>query len=89
LLGIPEVYTRSGYLVVKPLVTEVLRVIGGIVYDIHGRRVGQVVDVIGKVEDPRFLVKLEHRDLGEIIVAKQEKLYYQPPRVRGKDRAGR
>lgn len=79
LLGTTETYTKDGYLVIKPHVKDVLRCVGGIVYDSNGRRVGVAVDVIGRVDDPRIVVKLDHRDLGELLLARKERLYYTTP----------
>ena len=76
LLGIPETYTKDGYLVVKPSVRRVLDCLGSVVFDSLGRRVGVVTDVIGRVEDPRIVVKLDSRDLGELLFTKQERLYF-------------
>lgn len=76
ILGIVEVATRDGYLVVKPLTRRVLRHVSKVVHDSNGRRVGVVVDIIGRVDDPRIVVKLDHRDLGELLVNRRERLYY-------------
>ena len=76
LLGVPETHTRSGYLVVKPYVKNVLECLGSTVFDSIGRRVGVVTDVIGRVDDPRVVVRLDNRDLGELLVTKQERLYF-------------
>lgn len=84
LLGVSETWTKEGYLVAKPYISEVLRVVGSLVYDDSGHRIGRVVDVIGKTSDPRLVVKLEHPDMGELLVSRKERLYYVPRRERGR-----
>lgn len=76
LLGVAETYTRDGYLVVKPHVKNVSRIVYSNVVDSSGRRVGVVIDVIGRVDDPRIVVKLADRDLAEFYVKRKERLYY-------------
>ncbi|MCY0868053.1 MAG: RNA-binding protein [Desulfurococcus sp.] len=58
-LGFIEVALRSGLLVVKPRGVDVTRLLNSPVYDESYRRVGRIVDVIGRVDDPRVIVKLE------------------------------
>ncbi len=76
LLGIPETHTRSGYLVVKPYVKNVLECLGSDVFDSVGRKIGVIIDVIGRVDDPRVVVRLDKRELSELLVTKQERLYF-------------
>ncbi|MEM0003988.1 MAG: RNA-binding protein [Desulfurococcaceae archaeon] len=86
LLGITDIYSRGGYLIVKPYVNQVLRCVGAIVHDSVGRKVGVVVDVIGRVNDPRLVVKIENHELGELLAHRKEKLYFtfqrKPKRIR-------
>jgi RNA-binding protein len=76
LLGIPETYSKKGYVIVKPLVKNVLECLGSLVFNDSGRRVGVVTDIIGRVDDPRVVVKLDDRDLGEFLVSRRERLYF-------------
>lgn len=76
LLGTAETHTRDGYLVVKPHVKDVLRTMYCDVVDSSGRKVGIIIDVIGRVDDPRIVVKLADRDLAEFYVKRKERLYY-------------
>lgn len=86
LLGITEIWTKNGYLIVKPYVRDVLKYVGATVYDSSGRRVGIVTDIIGRVDNPRIITKLDHRDLGELLFSRKERLYVSLPRERGKGR---
>lgn len=79
-LGLAETYTKEGYLLIKPHVKNVLRYIGAVVHNSTGRNIGVIVDIIGRVEDPRLVVRLEHRDLGEILATRKERIYYTFPR---------
>jgi len=76
LLGIPEIYSKDGYVVVKPLVKNVLKCLGSLVFNNSGRRVGIVTDIIGRIDDPRVIVKLDNKDLGEFLVSRRERLYF-------------
>jgi len=76
LLGVPETYSKEGYIVVKPLVKNVLECLGSFVFNDSGRKVGVVTDIIGRVDDPRVVVKLDNRDLGEFLVSRRERLYF-------------
>lgn len=80
LLGIADVYNREGYLLVKPHVSQVLKYVGVVALDKNGRKVGKVVDVIGRTDDPRFVVKLDYREIGEILVRRKEEVYFTHPR---------
>lgn len=84
LLGFAEHSVKEGYLVVKPYISDVLKVVGLVVFDSSSRRVGRVVDVIGKVSDPRIVVKLDNPDLGLLLSSRRERLYYIPRRGREK-----
>ena len=88
LLGIAENYTRDGYLVVKPYVKNPLRLMYLDVLDSAGRIIGRIIDIIGKVEDPRIIVKLVDRDLGEFLTSRRERLYYTVTRRRGRKYSG-
>jgi len=76
LLGIPEIYSKDGYVVVKPLIKNVLECLGSLVFNNSGRRVGIVTDIIGRIDDPRVIVKLDNKDLGEFLVSRRERLYF-------------
>lgn len=79
-LGFVEHSVKDGYLIIKPYMSDVLRVVGLVVFDSSSRRVGRVVDVIGKVSDPRIVVKLDNPDLGPLLSSRRERLYYIPRR---------
>ena len=61
-MGFVEVVGKNGILVVRPSVNVREDLIGSLVYDSNLRRLGKVVDIIGRVDDPRLIVKLESRD---------------------------
>lgn len=86
LLGITETRTKNGYLVIKPCVRDVLKYVGAVVYDSSGYRVGVVTDIVGRVDNPRIVAKLDHRDLGELLFSRKERLYASLPRERSKGR---
>jgi RNA-binding protein len=77
LLGFAETYTKDGFLIVKPYIKNVLRSLGSSVLDNSGKKIGIVTDVIGLVDDPRLVVKLYSRELGEQLVNKRERLYFE------------
>jgi len=76
LLGIAESWTKDGYLLIKPYLRDVLSCVGAVVYDSSSRRIGVVVDVIGRVSDPRVVAKLDHVDLGELVASRRDRVYY-------------
>lgn len=76
LLGLVETYTKDGYLIVKPYVREVFRTVKCDALDSSGRKIGVIVDVIGRVDDPRVVVRLVDRDLAEFYAKRNERLYY-------------
>lgn len=76
LLGIAESWIKDGYLVVKPIVSNPQLFLGVVVHDSQGHRIGKVSDVIGRTDDPRIVVKLDHRELGELIATRKERVYY-------------
>lgn len=84
LLGITEIWTKNGYLIVKPYVKDVLKYVGAVVYDSSGRRIGVVTDVIGRVDNPRIVTRLDHRDLGELLFSRKERIYVSLSRRRNK-----
>jgi RNA-binding protein len=75
-LGFIEIIGRSGILIVKPSVEVRGELIGSLVYDSNLRRLGKIVDVIGRVDDPRVVVKLESKELASTI--RDYNVYYQP-----------
>jgi RNA-binding protein len=77
LLGFPETWTKDGLLVVKPYVKNVLGCLGSIVLSDSGIKIGVVTDVIGRVDDPRLVVKLYNREIGEMLVTRRERLYFE------------
>lgn len=75
-LGVVETIVKDGYLVVKPVIAKnVLRTFRAIVLDEKGKRIGRVMDIIGRVDDPRIIVKLEKNALIELIVSGRQ-LYF-------------
>ncbi|MEM4718164.1 MAG: RNA-binding protein [Desulfurococcaceae archaeon] len=76
LLGIAENWIKDGYLLVKPSIGRPLSLLGAIIHDSNGHRIGRVVDIIGRVNDPRIVVKLDYRELGELIAIRKDPVYY-------------
>ncbi|MEM4481827.1 MAG: RNA-binding protein [Desulfurococcaceae archaeon] len=87
-LGITESYTHEGFLIVKPYIKDVLNFIGLSVENGGGHSIGVVVDVIGRIDDPRLVVRLYNRDLGELVASRKETLYCaispRKPKKRGR-----
>ena len=86
-LGRVEQVTRDGNLVISCETPDAPRIIGLSVYDEEMRRMGRVVDLIGRVEKPRAVVKLENPEIASTI--KPGALYYYKPVSEGKLRRGR
>ncbi|MEM3345892.1 MAG: RNA-binding protein [Desulfurococcaceae archaeon] len=80
LLGIVETFTKDGYLIVKPHVKSVLETMYRDVFDSSGRKLGTVIDVIGRVDNPRIVVKLLDKELGEFLAVRKERVYYSVQR---------
>ncbi|WP_434730920.1 RNA-binding protein [Thermogladius sp. KZ2Tp1] len=85
-LGFVEVVGKNGILVVRPSVNVREDLIGSLVYDSNLRRLGKVVDIVGRVDDPRVIVKLESRDLASTI--RDYNVYYEPAQRRGARKQG-
>ncbi|MEM1639236.1 MAG: hypothetical protein QXJ69_04065 [Desulfurococcaceae archaeon] len=79
LLGIADIYNKEGYLLIKPHVGQVLKYVGAEVHDSMGRKIGRVIDVIGRTDDPRLVVKLNYRDIGEFLANRKERVYFTFP----------
>lgn len=84
-LGMVETSTRDGFLIVKPSTRDVLKLVNSSVYDENNRRIGRIVDVIGRVDDPRVVVKLESKGLAPSSTI----LYYYLASQRKHKRGGR
>ncbi len=90
-LGNIRSVTRDGVLVVKPVELpsgDYRGLVGAIVYDSSSRRIGRIVDLIGRVESPYVVVRAESRAVLDEI---EEPLYYykpKPPRRRGRGKRG-
>lgn len=59
--------TKDGLVVVKSALKDPRRLVGSIVYDKDMRRIGRIVDVIGRVDSPYVIVKPEAKDITAII----------------------
>ena len=79
--------TRDGLLIVKTIIKNPVKVVGAIVYDRDMNRIGAVVDVFGKVDEPYLVVKPENPELIEELEV-DSPLYYFIPR-RKERRGGR
>lgn len=87
-LGSVVAVTKDGYVVVRPSIAVDQNIIGSFVFDSNMRRLGKIVDLIGRVADPRVVVKLESRDLAASI--KEPMLYFvAPTKPARRRRAGR
>jgi RNA-binding protein len=86
-LGRVEQVTRDGNLVISCETPDAPRIIGLSVYDEEMRRIGRIVDLIGRTEEPRAVVKLENPEIASTI--KPGTLYYYKPVSEGKPKRGR
>ncbi|MEM0377885.1 MAG: RNA-binding protein [Thermosphaera sp.] len=87
-LGRVHQVTRDGNVILVSEVADASKTLGFSVYDENMRRVGRVVDIIGRVEDPRIVVKLENPEVVASIHPGSF-YYFQPPVERKPRRAGR
>jgi len=81
-LGILHVKARNGLLVLKSLVKNPVKTINAVVYRSSTERVGVVVDVIGRVDEPYIVVKPDDPALVEVLEPSTV-LYYHVPRRKG------
>jgi len=86
-LGRVEQVTRDGDLVISCETHDAPRIIGLSVYDEEMRRIGRIVDLIGRIEEPRAVVKLENPEIASTI--KPGTLYYYKPVSEGKPKRGK
>lgn len=80
--------TSEGLLIVKTVVKDPVKLMGSIVYDDNMRRIGVVHDVIGKVDEPFIVVKLDDRSISDTLEINSILYYYQVAR-RGRKRVGK
>jgi RNA-binding protein len=66
-LGEIVVKTRDKLLIVKSRLRDPRRVVGAIVYDRDLKRIGRVVDVIGRVNEPYVVIKPDNKDIVDYI----------------------
>lgn len=66
--------TKEGLIIVKTVLKDPRKIVGSIVYDKDMRRVGRIVDVIGRVDSPYVVVKPETKDI--LAVIEPGPLYY-------------
>ncbi|MEM1628403.1 MAG: H/ACA ribonucleoprotein complex subunit GAR1/NAF1 [Desulfurococcaceae archaeon] len=84
-LGVVETVVKDGYLVVKPILPRnVLKTFRAIVFDEKKRRIGKVMDIIGRVDDPRIVVKLEKSVMAGSITSGQHLYFLEKKRSGGR-----
>ncbi|ADI32304.1 H/ACA ribonucleoprotein complex subunit GAR1 [Staphylothermus hellenicus] len=66
-LGEIIVKTKDNMLIVKSYVKDPRRLVGAIVYDSSLRRIGRIVDVIGRVDQPHVVVKPENKEILDFV----------------------
>ncbi|WFO76104.1 RNA-binding protein [Desulfurococcaceae archaeon MEX13E-LK6-19] len=66
--------TKDGLLVVKSALKDPRKLVGSIVYDRDMKRIGRIVDVIGRTDSPYVIVKPESKDI--IAVIEPGPVYY-------------
>lgn len=84
-LGVIEVKTKDGLIIVKSDLRDPRKLVGSIVYDKDLRRLGKIVDVIGKTDSPYVVVKPETKEVVDFV--EEGPVYYyverKPFRKRG------
>ncbi|MEZ0394350.1 MAG: RNA-binding protein [Desulfurococcaceae archaeon] len=76
ILGLVETQTKDGYIVVRPSIRDPLEALNLYAFDENARRIGKIVDVIGRTDDPRLVIKAESQALVSELLGKP--LYYMP-----------
>lgn len=77
-LGDIEVKTKDGLIIVKSVLRDPRKLVGSIVYDKDLRRLGKIVDVIGKTDSPYVVVKPEAMEIVDFV--EEGPVYYYAER---------
>ncbi len=88
-LGEIVVKTRDKLLIVKSKLRDPRRIVGAIVYDRDLRRIGKVVDVIGRIDKPYVVVKPDNKDIVDYIEPGPVYYYVEKRPLRRARRRGR
>ncbi|ABN70341.1 snoRNP protein GAR1 [Staphylothermus marinus F1] len=87
--------TKDNLLIVKSYVKDPRRLVGALVYDSSLRRIGRIVDVIGRVDQPHVVVKPESKEILDFIdlgityyYVKERKRSSRQTRGKGKKKRG-
>lgn len=86
-LGVVDVVSEKNFVIVKSFVKgdALLSALNSSVYSSDFKRIGKVVDIIGSVEEPKVVVKLEAEGIkpepGEVLYYYKEE---RAPRKRGR-----
>ncbi len=59
--------TRDGLIIARSMIKDPRRLVGHIAYDKDLKRIGKIVDVIGRVDQPFVVIKPESKDVIEFI----------------------
>ena len=59
--------TKDGLIIAKSMIKDPRRLVGHIAYDKDLKRIGKIVDVIGRVDQPFVVIKPESKDVIEFI----------------------
>ncbi len=90
-LGIIENKTTEGLLIIESLLKDPRKLVGAIVYDRDFRRLGKIIDVIGRADSPYIVVKPVDKRIAELVEVGTT-VYYRiekKPRRLFKKRKGR
>ena len=66
-LGVAITKTKDGLLIVKAGVRDPRKLVGSLTYDKNMTRIGKIVDVIGRVDEPYVVIKPESREVLDIV----------------------
>ncbi len=59
--------TKDGLIIAKSKIKDPRKLVGHIAYDKDLKRIGKIVDVIGRVDQPFIVIKPESKDVIEYI----------------------
>ncbi len=59
--------TKDGLIIAKSTIKDPRRLVGHIAYDKDLKRIGKIIDVIGRVDQPFIVIKPESKDVIEFI----------------------
>ncbi len=81
--------TKEGLIIAKSTIKDPRRLVGHIAYDKDLKRIGKIIDVIGRVDQPFIVIKPESKDVIEFIETGPVYYYVEKRTRRFQRRKGR